>query len=161
MEVIMPFVDQDVAAQLEGVWVLELVNYAETLKRLGLSPSAATESIGDGVCVYTSPDLPVNRAAGMGLHSPVTTGQMQEMESFFADRKMPAQFDLCPLASRSVRSPPMRPRYGHGQSLPVLRRPMDSTSRTLMSFLHAPPHTVQASSVTWLQSGDSLPAEEP
>jgi len=230
----MPFVDQDVAAQLEGAWVLELVNYAETLKRLGLSPSAATESIGDGVCVYTSPDLPVNRAAGMGLHSPVTTGQMQEMESFFADRKMPAQFDLCPLAdpsllelaaergyhvvrfldvlcmdlpsqeslpalppgveirkitadeteiwARAVASgfaatdgldesdanvvlaraaPPMRPRYGHGRSLPVLRRPMDSTSRTPMSFLHAPPHTVQASSVTWLQSGDSLPVEEP
>src|SRR5665811_1215857 len=82
-EVIMPFVDQDVAAQLEGAWVLELVNYAETLKRLGLSPSAATESIGDGVCVYTSPDLPVNRAAGMGLHSPVSARQMQEIERFF------------------------------------------------------------------------------
>jgi hypothetical protein len=98
----MPFVDQDVAAQLEGAWVLELVNYAETLKRLGLSPSAATESIGDGVCVYTSPDLPVNRAAGMGLHDPVTAGQMQEMESFFTDRKMPPQFDLCPLADPSL-----------------------------------------------------------
>jgi len=98
----MPFVDQDVAAQLEGVWTLELVNYAETLKRLGLSPSAATESIGDGICVYTSPDLPVNRAAGMGLHSPVSAGQMQEIERFFADREMPAQFDLCPLADPSL-----------------------------------------------------------
>jgi hypothetical protein len=98
----MPFVDQDVAAHLEGVWTLELVNYAETLKRLGLSPSAATESIGDGVCVYTSPDLPVNRAASMGLHSPVTAGQMQEIERFFADREMPAQLDLCPLADPSL-----------------------------------------------------------
>src|SRR5450756_2165318 len=95
----MPFVDQDVAAQLEGVWTLELVNYAETLKRLGLIPSAATESIGDGICVYTSPGLPVNRAAGMGLHSPVSAGQMQEIERFFADREMPAQFDLCPPVS--------------------------------------------------------------
>jgi len=98
----MPFVDQDIAAQLEGVWTLELVNYAETLKRMGLRPSAATESIGDGVCVYTSPDLPVNRAAGMGLHSPVTVGQMQDIERFFADREMPAQFDLCPLADLSL-----------------------------------------------------------
>lgn len=97
----MPFVDQDVAAQLEGVWTLELVNYAETLKRLGLRLSAATESIGDGICVYTSPDLPVNRAAGMGMHSPVTAGQMQEIERFFADREMPAQLDLCPLADSS------------------------------------------------------------
>src|SRR5450759_2989869 len=102
MEVIMPFVDQDIAAQLEGVWTLELVNYAETLKRLDLRPSATTEPIGDGVCVYTSPDLPVNRAAGMGLHSPVTAGQMQEIERFFADREMPAQFDLCPLADPSL-----------------------------------------------------------
>jgi len=98
----MPFVDRDVAAQLEGAWTLELVGYAETLKRLGLRPSATTERIGDGVCVYTAPDLPVNRAAGMGLHTPVTAGQMQEIERFFADHEVPAQLDLCPLTDPSL-----------------------------------------------------------
>ena len=98
----MSFVDQDVAAQLEGAWTLELINYAETLKRLGLRPSASTQAVGDGVCIYTSPDLPVNRAAGMGMHSPVTAGQMQDIERFFADREVPAQLDLCPLADPSL-----------------------------------------------------------
>lgn len=98
----MPFVDRDIAALLEGAWALELVNYAETLKRLGLRSSAATRPIGDGVCVYTSPDLPVNRAAGMGMHAPVTDSQLQEIERFFADHEVPTQLDLCPLADPSL-----------------------------------------------------------
>jgi hypothetical protein len=122
----MPFVDQDVAAQLEGVWALELVNYAETLKRLGLRPSAATEPIGDGVCVYTSPDLPVNRAAGMGLTSPVTAGQMEEIEHFFADREVPTQLDLCPLADPSLLELAAERRYHVVRFLDVLSMDLPS-----------------------------------
>src|SRR5664280_2711341 len=198
-EVIMPFVDQDVATQLEGAWVLELVNYAETLKRLGLARlppqnQSVTASVSTrrrtclstGLpawdCTVLSPpvrcrrwkaSLPIARCRHSSTSVlwpiPPCWSSQQNAATMSSGSSMSCVWTChpripclpCRLASRSVRSPLMRPRYGHGRSLPVLRRPMDSTSRTPMSFLHAPLHTVQASSVTWLRSGDSLPAEEP
>ncbi len=98
----MLFCDIELARRLEKRAVQEIVEYAETMARIGLRPDARVRAIGEGYAVFTAKNLDINRVGNLGMTGPVNVAHFEELEEFFAETGVPAQLDTCPLADTSL-----------------------------------------------------------
>jgi GNAT superfamily N-acetyltransferase len=96
------FVDRRLAARLEAVQAWRAVNYTRAHARLNPGCGARFEFVGGAPVVYAAPDLPVNRAIGLGMQGPVTPDDLDQIEAFYATVGLPSRVDLCPLADPSL-----------------------------------------------------------
>ena len=95
-----PFADKDLARSLAadareaGEWVRAASALA------GLSP--ASLEVGGGTAVYVGPGSVLNGTSGLGFRGPVSSAQIVEIETFFAERGEAATIEVCPLADHSL-----------------------------------------------------------
>ena len=79
-----------------------LVEYAEARERL-TPGSTGLLHLADGVvAAFVGPGSPISRVCGLGMSGPVTEGQLEQVEAFFARHGAPVQVETCPLADRSL-----------------------------------------------------------
>lgn len=98
------FVDQALAARLEAAQAWRVVNYTRAHAKLNPECGARIEFVGGAPVVYGDPELPVNRAIGLGMHGPVTPADLDQIEEFYTAVGLPSAVDLCPLADPSLTS---------------------------------------------------------
>lgn len=72
-----------------------------TAEGQGASGAAVAEVAG-GWAIFVAANSPINRAAGLGMHGPVTAADLDRVEAFFRSRGAPVQIDLCPFADASL-----------------------------------------------------------
>lgn len=99
------FVDLELARRMEMTTAGRAVGYAQAVASFGRGdekPPVAVLPVGGGYAVFTGPDLPVNRAIGLGMNSPLTRAELETVIEFFRLRGMLPRFDLSPLADPSL-----------------------------------------------------------
>lgn len=98
----MLFVDHELASRIEAVEAAANADYVQAMLRLGPDSSPVSESIADGIVTYVAPGLPLNRAIGLGMRSPVRSIDLDRVERFYRERRAPALVDVCPLADPTL-----------------------------------------------------------
>lgn len=98
----MLFADLALAQRLERNEALNIADCALVLQRQEPDTAARVLSVADGYAIFTRPDFPINRAAALGLTTPVSADELDTVEEFYRGYGLPARIDLCPLADRSL-----------------------------------------------------------
>lgn len=93
----MQFVDKAFARRLESCEEMPQVFYAREFQKTRPEVGAAEEEICGGHMVFAGLGSPIGRATGTGLDRPLTTADLDRIETFYKDRKAPSQVDLCPV----------------------------------------------------------------
>jgi GNAT superfamily N-acetyltransferase len=87
---VLTFADLALARRIEG---------AQTAQSLGCAPGdAAALEIGGGCAIFAGVDSPLTQAVGLGLHGPVSSQELDEVEEFFRSRGGRPVIEVCPLA---------------------------------------------------------------
>ena len=98
----MQFVDKALARRLEAVEEVPQVLYAQVFQKTRPAIGAAVEEICGGHMVFAGLGSPIGRVTGAGLDQPFTATDLDRVETFYRERKAPAQVDLCPLHDEKV-----------------------------------------------------------
>ena len=96
------FADFDLARRLEAAEAAKYAAYARGRPCVMSEVNPAALSVAGGVAVFAGPGSPYNRAVGVGLHGPVSQGEFDVVEAFFANYGATPQISLCPLADASL-----------------------------------------------------------
>ncbi len=96
------FVDDHLAARLEGGLLGRAMNFARAYQSLHTEAEVAFAEIAGGQLLYLSPGSPLNRAIGLGFERPVTAPDLAAIEEFYHSRQCEVRVDLCPLADPSL-----------------------------------------------------------
>lgn len=120
----MLFADLALAQRLERNEALNIADCALVLQRLQPQTTARVLEVADGYAIFTRPDFPINRAAGLGLTTPVSAEDLDTVEQFYRGYGLPAKIDLCPFADRSLVDELGRRGYGFSMFLNVQIRPI-------------------------------------
>jgi hypothetical protein len=57
---------------------------------------------GGGLALYSKPGSPLNKVLGLGLGQTVSNEDLDRIEAFYAERRIAAQIELCPLAASDL-----------------------------------------------------------
>jgi hypothetical protein len=98
----MQFVDKAFARRLESCEEMPQVYYAREFQKTRPEVGAAEEEICGGHMVFAGIGSPIGRATGAGLDDPLTTADLDRIETFYQDRKAPSQVDLCPMHGSEI-----------------------------------------------------------
>jgi len=96
------FADITLARQLEGMCAAEMERFVLTSRALDTTSTAQALEVGGGIAVFVAPGSPVNRAFGLGMHGPITDGEIAGVEEFFLARDTHPIVSVCPLSHPSV-----------------------------------------------------------
>lgn len=66
------------------------------------TPGVAVAAIAGGQAIFHQPGSPVTQAIGVGLHGPVDSADLDQLEAFFHSRGSDAVIDLCTLADAGL-----------------------------------------------------------
>ncbi|MCC6457872.1 MAG: hypothetical protein IT328_23150 [Caldilineaceae bacterium] len=97
----MTFVNMSLATRLEDAQAWRAVYYAQA-SQAQTAGEFIFLTIAGAPVIYGGPDIPVNRAIGLGMHGPVTAGDLDAVESFYNERRADSVIDLCPFAHPSL-----------------------------------------------------------
>ena len=75
---------------------------AEAVLRLEPDAGATVEAIAGGSVAFAGIGSPLTHAIGVGMNGPVTTFDLDRIETFYFERGSPVNIDLCPLADPSL-----------------------------------------------------------
>ncbi len=106
------FNDHALAQRLEDAETASTLDYVNSHARLRPDTGSEARAIGDGLAVYVSPESPINRVHGLGMHGSIADADLVDAESFYAVRSAATRVDLCPLAHASLREALLRRCYG-------------------------------------------------
>ncbi len=96
-------VDAALARRFEVTGAATIVEYAETARSVYPELGCKYLPLRAGAyAVFAGPGSPISRAAGIGLHGPVTAGDLDLAEDFFRSTGEAPQVDLCPYAHPSL-----------------------------------------------------------
>lgn len=98
----MIFVDQELARRLETVQAERGAQYVYAQRRIEPDGDSGVLPVAGGRVLYAGTGLPVDRATGLGMHSPVTQDELAVVEAFYRDHGLPSRIDLCPLADPTL-----------------------------------------------------------
>lgn len=98
----MKFVDATLARRLEASEDEVQLAIAAVLQETQPEIGAEALTIGDGHAVFAGESSPVGRTIGFGFRAPVTAGDIDAVEKFYAAHDAPAQFDVTPLQHESL-----------------------------------------------------------
>jgi len=96
------FVDLDLAQRLEMAQAWRGVHYAGAQLALRPETHSTVEAVADGVAIYAGEGSPLNKAAGLGMHGPVTQTDLEHIERFYRSRNAAPRVSVCPLADPSL-----------------------------------------------------------
>lgn len=94
----MLIITSDLASRLESAEAIDAAGCAEAQCRLQINCRAAVRAIAGGIAVFCGETSPLTRALGLGMHGPVSSSDLEELEHFFRERDTPVVVDLCPHA---------------------------------------------------------------
>ena len=95
-------ITDDLARRLEIAEALDAAACAEAAAKLFPESNAAVAAVAGGVLTFCGESSPLTHALGVGLHGPVSHTDLDEVESFFAERGCGVTIDVCPHADRSL-----------------------------------------------------------
>jgi GNAT superfamily N-acetyltransferase len=98
----MQFVDKAFARRLESCEEMPQVMYARLFQKTRPEMGAAEEEICGGHMVFAGLGSPIGRATGVGLDRPLTSEDVDRVETFYRAHQAPAQVDLCSLHEPAV-----------------------------------------------------------
>lgn len=98
----MKFVDSTLARRMEASEDEAQLAIAAVLQETQPEIGAAVLAIGDGHAAFAGKNSPVGRTIGFGFANPVTASDIDAVESFYASKGVPAQFDVTPLQHESL-----------------------------------------------------------
>jgi GNAT superfamily N-acetyltransferase len=99
----MLLITTEIARRLETAEAIDAAGCAEAQCRVLTNGRASVKPIAGGVAVYCGAESPLSHALAIGMHGPVTPGEMDEIEAFFQQHEAPVTIDLCPYADPSLR----------------------------------------------------------
>lgn len=98
----MLFADQALGQRVEQHEAANALGTVQTLARLWPETRACAIPVGAGVAVFTGKQGYLNRALGVGLDGPIDEALLDEVEAFYQELEMPAQFEVSSLADPSL-----------------------------------------------------------
>ncbi len=96
------FIDATVSRRLELNEMLAPLDYVKIVQQMHPDKGAEYLEVGGGVAMYAGEPSPLNQAVGMGLHGPVSADEFDRFETFYCQRKCPAQIVLSPYADMTL-----------------------------------------------------------
>lgn len=96
------FASTDLAARIERAECRLLTDSAASVARRRPDADVFVVEGAGGVAVYTIPDSPLNKFAGLGFAGPLDEEQLQEIERTFDQRSTPLQVELSSLGEGSI-----------------------------------------------------------
>jgi hypothetical protein len=96
------FIDKYLAQRLEHADAQHNAGYAVVREQLWPGSGARAQQIADGYAVFTGAMFPICRTVGLGMDSPITTADVDQVEAFFAAHDHPVEIELCPHADASL-----------------------------------------------------------
>ena len=137
-----PFVDLALARRLERTEARSNANFVEAKAKLFPDSGARWIEVAGAYAMFDGIDSPMTQTFGLGLFDPITSTQMEEIESFFQQRGAPVLHEISPLADVSL-LPLLNERgYQPFEYTSVMFRPAKSGTRlatTRNERLHARP----------------------
>src|SRR3954451_1357591 len=91
------------ACRLETAEAIDAAGCAEAQCRIDVKCEAAVVPVAGGVAVFCGTQSPLTHSLGVGMHGPVTSDDLDQLEHFFRGRGAPVVIDLCPHADPSLR----------------------------------------------------------
>jgi ribosomal protein S18 acetylase RimI-like enzyme len=122
----MQFIDKVFARRLESAEEIPQVDCARMLQKLRPEIGADFAPICGGHMMFAGLSSPIGHAAGLGFDRPMTSADLDRLESFYRSHNAPAQLDLCPLTDPSVLELVSARRYAIFELNNVLFRAIDS-----------------------------------
>jgi len=98
----MLFADPQLAARIERAESDAAASLVATIRRLDPAAEAEVMEVAGGRAVFLAPNMPVNRAIGLGMDQPVGAEAIDAVEAFYRRHACSPRIDLCPLADRSL-----------------------------------------------------------
>lgn len=96
------YADAALARRMERAEAQRLAAYGYGYARLHPDSRAEVLKVAGGFACFGEPGLYINRAAGLGLESPLTEAELQQVEDFYRRHEAPSRVELCPLAHPSM-----------------------------------------------------------
>jgi hypothetical protein len=94
--------DIALARRLEMGHITCTCGCADVAARLNPASGATALAVAGGYGAFTGPGSPINQAAALGLHRPVTDADIDQLEAFFRDRGSPVQIEITPYVDQSL-----------------------------------------------------------
>ncbi|HYO84419.1 MAG TPA: GNAT family N-acetyltransferase [Bryobacteraceae bacterium] len=94
-------VTDELARRLESAEALDAVACAEAACRLYTDCESSVLAAAGGFLTFCGATSPLTHALGVGLHGPVSATDVDEVESFFAERGCSVTIDVSPHADRT------------------------------------------------------------
>jgi GNAT superfamily N-acetyltransferase len=94
--------DLELARRLEEAEAFTAEAYARALARRRPGADVAVEVVAGGRAVFAGPGSPLTETKAIGLHGPVTEGDLDRMEAIFFSRGEACRVVVCPLADSSL-----------------------------------------------------------
>jgi hypothetical protein len=92
----------ELARRLEEAEAFVAEAYVREVARRRPGADVAVEEVAGGRAVFAGLGSPLTEAKAIGLHGPVTEGDLDRMESVFFSRAEPSRVVVCPLADASL-----------------------------------------------------------
>lgn len=96
-------ITDSLAQRLESAESIDAAGCVEAACRLDAGCGAATRAVAGGVLTFCGPESPLTHATGIGMHGPVTAGEIADIEHFFRSRGAAVAIDVCPHADSTLR----------------------------------------------------------
>ena len=91
----MIFPDKALATKLEKSLAQDMLSYVHAFNKLFPDIGATFVEAGGGIAIYTG-DKFINTAIGMGLETPVSIAEFEELEDFFRSHQVSSHIEICP-----------------------------------------------------------------
>ena len=98
----MRFADHALARRLEAADAEKHVRFVEARSRLATGEICGVIQVGGGVGAFAGTGIPYSRAVGLGLGSPVSDEELDQLAAFYQARGAAACVSLCPLAAQEM-----------------------------------------------------------
>jgi hypothetical protein len=96
-------ITDELAQRLESAEMLDAVGCAEAACKLDQDRCATAIPVAGGYLTFCGPASPLTHALGVGMSSPVTVEELEEIEAFFSSRDAPVTIDVSPHSDPSLR----------------------------------------------------------
>lgn len=95
-------VTDELARRLEYAEAVDAAGCVDAACRLEADCDAASSAAAGGYLTFCGVESPLTHAIGVGMHGPLTTADVDQIEQFFRTRKAPVTIDVCPHADPSL-----------------------------------------------------------
>lgn len=122
------FSDLDLSRRLERAEGRACVEFAEARARLYPNSTSEWMECAGAYAVFDGADSPITQTFGLGIFEDLTSGTLDTIEQFFADRGAPVQHEVSPLAGVAALNLLCDRGYRPVEISSVLYRPVESPS---------------------------------